>query len=310
MKKVTFYTLLILFTTAACSLTGQPQRPPQPPTSEAVLPATKESSSSAPQPTQEAGERVQTLLYISGTTHIETLPKAWPDPDTFLEFLEQVTSLGMRWSVGADVGWLEGEPRAAEIVQKSLAWGVQWDVHTHQMGDRARAAHLLSQYGAQPTGVYSGFLIDELEQFLSPLSYQGTEWTPQVLWGAVACPGHRPGCDEASPGVWIPLNSENYLAHDPSGQFIHVGGGTHQLSDARLLVNAIQDGQYTYPVISFTLMIAPDTLTIVKTSDGMEALTVFYNEVNDLPFIRWATIQETADAWVTAGSVPSRIETE
>jgi len=30
--------------------------------------------------------------------------------------------------------------------------------------------------------------------------------------------------------------------------------------------------------------------------------------VKGFPFIRWATVEETAQAWVAAGRVPSRIE--
>jgi len=47
-----------------------------------------------------------------------------------------------------------------------------------------------------------------------------------------------------------------------------VGGGTHQLNDARVLAQAIAGGQYTYPVISFTLMVSPTSLKIVNSNDG------------------------------------------
>ncbi len=251
-----------------------------------------------------------TLLYISGTTHIESKPQTWPDVDAFLAFLQQVTALGMKWSIGADVGWLEGEPRAAELIQASEALGVQWDIHTHNMNDRAKTAYLIRQYGGHPTSVYSGFLINELEKFLPPDLYLGVSWTPQVLWGAVACPGHRPGCDEQSAGLWSPLSGNDYLTHNPNGNIVHAGGGTHQLDDGRALAQAIANGQYSYPIISFTLMVAPTTLQIVESGDGLPEITAFVSEMKEYSFVRWATIEETAQAWVEAGSVPSRIEME
>ncbi len=89
-----------------------------------------------------------------------------------------------------------------------------------------------------------------------------------------------------------------------------MGGGTHQLNDARVLAQAIAGGQYTYPVISFTLMVSPTSLKIVNSNDGTTEITAFVNEMNGYSFVRWATIEETAQAWVEAGGVPSRIEME
>jgi len=98
--------------------------------------------------------------------------------------------------VGADIGWLEGEPRAAELIQASEALGVQWDVHTHSPQDRAKAAYLITQMGGHPNSVVSGMLVSEFNN-IGPQTYQGFTWTPQVLWGGTNCPGHRPGCVES-----------------------------------------------------------------------------------------------------------------
>ena len=87
-----------------------------------------------------------------------------------------------------------------------------------------------------------------------------------------------------------------------------VGGGTHQLADGLVLIHSIADGQYDYPVISFTIMVAPSTLRIVESADGIEQIAAFVQRVKGFPFIRWDTVEETAQAWVAAGRVPSRIE--
>ena len=308
MKRPLIISLILIFTSAACSLTSPSPAAP-PPTTEAVSASSTSAPAEASPTAAHPAETNTTLLYISGTTHIESKPQVWPDVDAFLAFLQQVTALGMKWSVGADIGWLEGEPRAAELIQASEALGVQWDIHTHSPQDRAKAAYLITQMGGHPNSVVSGMLVSEFNN-IGPQTYQGFTWTPQVLWGGTNCPGHRPGCDDLAAGLWIPLSAEQYTTHNPNGQYIRVGGGTHQLDDGRILAQSIANGQYTYPVISFTLMVAPSTLKIVQNSDGISEIIDFVNDMNRYPFVRWVNIEETAQAWSAAGSVPSRIEME
>lgn len=303
MKRIAIFWMIVLISSLACNFSASEPAP-----TNAPVPPTSIHAEASPATAQPA-ETNTTLLYISGTTHIESKPQVWPDVDAFLAFLQQVTALGMKWSVGADIGWLEGEPRAAELIQTSEALGVQWDVHTHSPQDRAKAAYLITQMGGHPNSVVSGMLVSEFNN-IGVQTYQGFTWTPQVLWGGTNCPGHRPGCDDLAAGLWIPLSSEQYATHNPSGQYIRVGGGTHQLDDGRMLAQSIANGQYTYPVISFTLMVTPTTLQIVESDDGIAEITAFASEMNGYPFVRWANIEETAQAWVEAGSVPSRIEME
>lgn len=283
--------------------------PPSPPFDGSQDKPEVDSVSPTSIPAETAPADAPTLLYISGTTHIETKPQNWPNVDAYLAFLQQATALGMKWSIGADVGWLEGEPRAAELIQASEALGVEWDVHTHNEKDRAKAAYLIAQMGGHPNSVVSGMLISEFDR-IAPQTYQGFTWTPLVIWGGTNCPGHRPGCDDLAAGLWIPLNSGDYFTHDPSGQYVRVGGGTHQLDDARALAQAIASGQHPYPAISFTVMVEPSTLKVVNSEDGLAEITAFVNEMNGYSFVRWANIEETAQAWVAAGSVPSRVEME
>lgn len=290
MKKFFLALALLSLLSFACTQTT----PPASPTVDTVSP-TIAAAETTPTAAQPAGND-PTLLYISGTTHIESKPQAWPDVDAFIAFLRQVTALGVRWSIGADVGWLNGEPRATELIQASEALGVQWDVHTHNLQERAQAAYLITQMGGHPNSVVSGMLVSEFDS-LAPQTYQGFTWTPQVLWGGTNCPGHRPGCDDLAAGLWIPFSAERYTTHDPNGKYIRVGGGTHQLADGLALAQAIADGQYSYPVISFTVMVSPKSLTVVESEDGMAEIAAFVNKMNQHPFVRWATIEETAQAW-------------
>ena len=308
MKPVSVFWMILIITSLACNVSASESTPTPAPISPTSVPA--ETATATVQP----ADNDPTLLYISGTTHIESKPEVWPDVDAYLAFLQQVTALGMKWSVGADIGWLEGEPRATELIQASEALGVQWDVHTHSPQDRAKAAYLITQMRGHPSSVVSGMLVSEFSN-IGPQTYQGFTWTPQVLWGGTNCPGHRPGCDDYSAGLWIPFSAEQYATHNPNGQYIRVGGGTHQLDDGRVLAQAIANGDYPYPVISFTVMVAPTTLQvvgpevqIVERGNGVAEIAAFVNEMNGYGFVRWANIEETAQAWVEAGSVPSRIE--
>lgn len=300
----------------AASLTacvGAPSKPLAIKATAAAFPATKTEDAlpTSPPDIEPTAEAVVdgSLLYISGTTHIESIPINWPDPEALLSFLEQVTVLGMRWSVGADVGWLEGEPRAAEIIQRSEAMGVQWDIHTHSVDDRAKAAYLIQSLGGHPDTVISGMQADELLAMWNPQTYGPYTWTAQVVWGGALCPGHRPGCDIKSVGVWQP-SAADYNSHDPNGLLINVGGGTHQLADGLALAQEIANGVYDYPLVSFTVMVDPGMLTVVQSADGIEAITRFVGQMSNYDFVRWATIEETAQAWLAAGSVASRIEME
>ena len=304
MKRTIALTLSFLWLTACVTLTNPtPLTPTETvPTTPGVSAADNTLTSTSTPPINNS-----TLLYISGTTHIESKPQSWPNIDAFLNFLQNITAQGLKWSVGADIGWLEGEPRAAELIQASETLGVQWDIHAHNPQERAKAAYLITQLGGHPTSVISGMFVSEFSS-IGPQTYQGFTWTPHVLWGGTNCPGHRPGCDDLAAGIWIPLSAEQYTTHDPNGTLIRVGGGSHQLADGLVLAESIANGQYLYPSISFTLMVSPTSLTIVNSNDGLEQITTFANKLEQYSFVHWAYIEETAQAWTKAGKVPSRIE--
>lgn len=295
MKKMISLLMLLILTTS-CSLPKQTDNGTNVPEPAPVMDA-----ESAPQSTEP-------LLYLSATFHIETKDWSWPDPEAFIDFIEKTQALGIRWSIGADIGWLERGPDAAEIVQQTAALGVQWDIHVHQHKDVAKTAYILHELGIEPTSVYSGFKIKDFETITQPVSYQGYTWQPEILWGAVNCPGHGPGCDNDQMGLWRPTSSANYFTHDPNGEFIHLGGGNHALDEARALVDMFVNGEIDVPVTSFTLMYTPSYLTIGTSDSGYDDLVAFVEEIDSYPFIRWATIEETAQAWVASGSVPSLIE--
>lgn len=170
---------------------------------------TGEQTESATVSTSESDQ--DTLLYISGTMHIENKRQTWPDPDAFLDFLARVTSLGMRWSVGADIDWLRSESRAGEIILATEAMGVEWDVHNHAMEDRADSAAIITELGGHPTGVASGLLVAELDTLKQPLTASnGSTWQAEAVWGISGLSGsagHAPGNDDESIGLWKPSSA-------------------------------------------------------------------------------------------------------
>lgn len=250
----------------------------------------------------------ETTLYISATMHIESQTDSWPkDVDAYLAFIEQITTAGVRLSIGADVGWLTGGVRVREIIQRTSAMGVQWDVHAHKATDRAKAAYLLKQYGVTPTSVISGMQISEFDTARKPSKYKGYTWTPKVVWGGVTCVGHKPGCDDTSIALYRPTSSAKYDVHDPNGNIVRVGNTDHQIASVDELITQMDAGLYAVPVLSFTIMIEPETLLIVNSEDGLDALLAFVERMKLNPSVHFATIEQTAQAWVAAGSVPIQI---
>lgn len=252
----------------------------------------------------------ETILYISATMHIESKFDSWPqDTEAFLNFLQQTINAGIRWSIGGDIGWLENAENAQEIVTRSAAMGVQWDIHAHSPQDFAKIASILSAWEVTPTSVINGFRIEDFDKLQSSYTENGYTWSPAIIWGGVNCVSHREGCDDLSISLYRPTSSNQYEVHNPNGNLIKLGGGSHQLGDAENLALQIAQNQYPYPVIGFTIMVEPETLRIATSAtDDINAILAFVQRMNQYPFVRWATIEETATAWAQAGSAPFQIK--
>ena len=76
---------------------------------------------------------------------------------------------------------------------------------------------------------------------------------------------------------------------------------------AEALAGRLAEGSHVMPVYSATLNVAPKTLQIVGTTQGIEAIEAWAARVGRLPQVRWATIAATARAWRDAGAMASRI---
>lgn len=262
------------------------------------------------------------LLYVSGTMHIESNRLRWPDPDQLIAFFQRATAAGrvggqtsaMRWSIGADVGWLRGEARAAELIRTLSALGVEWDIHVHVASDRAEAARLIRSLGGTPNTVASGATVSDLDTLRSAQSSQGESWQADSIWGLGREGSHNNGSEDLSSGLWQPLSQSDWQAHDPTaGRLVVVGGGARTLAGAEALAAQLSGGGYTAPVYSVSLMVDQVTLTVADAAnattsgDGIDQIEAFANRLGALAHVRWASLSGTAAAWRAAGAVPSRI---
>ncbi len=251
-----------------------------------------------------------TLLYVSGSMHIESKRDRWPDPDALIAFFRRAAATGMHWSVGPDIGWLQGEPRAGDVVRALEALGVQWDIHAHRHEDRARCAAAIRKMGGHPTAVASGVVLDEVESLRDPVRSGGVVWEAKVLWGSVRNPWHGADSDMPAIGVWRPKSGEEFSVHDPEGDLIEVAGGPVGLPELERLAQEVAGVRDGAPLLSASIMIDPGRLTVGRTQDGIEAVEACAARLSQASHVRWATIDETAEAWVEAGSVPARREVE
>lgn len=263
-----------------------------------------------------AGGLGAATLLVSGTMHIESAVSSWPDIDALIAFFRRATAAGrvgtqagaMKWSIGADINWLEREPRAGEVIRTLSALGVEWDIHAHNAADRVRCAERITALGGVPNGVVSGLISSEIDSLRgAQTGSSGLRWQPQVLWGIVTSDGHTAGADDTAAGLWRPRASADWKAHDPGANLVAVGNAGRTLAAAEALAAQMAGGSHVQPVYSATLNVAPRTLTLVGTSDGIAQIEAWAARVGQMTGVRWATISATAAAWKAAGGAPSRV---
>ncbi len=128
-----------------------------------------------------------------------------------------------------------------------------------------------------------------------------------MLWGFAHRPGHGLGADDRAIGLWRPTSSAEYAVHDPAGTLIAFGSGHLGLNELEQFAHAKPPSVSDAKVIGVSVMVAPRTLRIVGSDDGIEAIEKWASRFA-LPQVRWATIAEIAEAWAVQGAIPSRIK--
>ena len=254
-------------------------------------------------------------VHVSGTMHIESNFSTWPNVDALLAFFQRATAAGkvgtktsgMKWSIGADINWLNNEPRAGEVIRTLSALGVEWDIHAHNAADRIRNVERIRALGGTPNGVVSGLINTEIDALRTmQTTSSGYQWQPEVLWGLTTSDGHTGTSDDTAAGLWRPQSTSAWRAHDPAGNLIAVGNGGRTLAAAEALANEVAAGSYVQPVYSVTLNVQPKTLTIVGTTDGIAQIEAWAARVGLQAHVVWNSLSGTAAAWKAAGALPSR----
>lgn len=263
-------------------------------------------------------------LYISGTLHFESSSDRWPkNADDFIAFMTRATAAGkvgsqtsgMKWSIGADIGWLTGETRAKEVVQKTSALGVEWDVHAHSDVDRARAAETIAGWGGKLNAVASGLTVTEIDGLrTAKTSSSGYKWQADVFYGLVKDSGHGVDSDDYSFGFWRPTSSADYYGDDPAQTQAVVGGGPRDWTKVESFANQLAAGGFWQPVYSATVMVQPATLTVAdynfsgfNSTYGIAEIESWAARLGALAVVKWGTYTESAAAWRAAGEIPSRV---
>ncbi|NBO65829.1 MAG: hypothetical protein EBU88_13475, partial [Acidobacteria bacterium] len=193
-------------------------------------------------------------------------------------------------------------------IAKLEAMGVEMDIHAHNFSDRANCAAQITKLGGHPNKVSSGNTVTEIDALRSPVTgSNGATWQASILYGTNLNPGHAIGADDKSYGVWRPKSGSEYTVHDPAGNLISVGGGLRTLDGATAIIDQLKSARGLLPVYSTTVMVHPDTLVVVGTSDGIDKIEAWAAAAGTQSVVKWATLTETAAAWVAAGGKASRV---
>lgn len=249
--------------------------------------------------------RTKAVAVINATMHIENLMR--PNVDGLIAAIDDLGGAGIPLSLGADIEWVTGEPRAAEVLSAVVAWGGALDAHAHDfymdeeggvhVYNRADAANAIGALGFDVTAVCSGYNPDEVAE----LSYAyapflgGESWEASYLWG-LSEPGH--GYDDTSWGI----------TRDGSGGPPHIGGGETTIASAETMAKAVRAGTYSGMLLTSAVMIRPESLTVVNSTDTVVDVVAFKSR-SDVLRARWLTLQATGELADSAyPGIDSRVE--
>lgn len=147
----------------------------------------------------------------------------------------------------------------------------------------------------------------EIDLMRSPIvGRNGATWQAEIIWGIVKLARHGIDSDDFAVGVWRPKSNDAFATHDPQGRLIAVGGSRLGLEEVEELANEILANDSGPAVMQATIMLPPSTLKFRGTDDGIEAIEAWAERLAAMPSVRWATIEETAQAWVASGGISSR----
>ena len=142
------------------------------------------------------------------------------------EFGEMVADHGAKINYGTDWTFAQAVAKYDPDFFKDFeAMGHEIDAHAHESCDQHLYHNVredIIKAGGSPTHVASGMTEGEIQDQMTYFDRYYPEF--QILWG-VAFAGHDEG-EETSSWVWRP-SRDNWLEHDPNGDYIHIGHGEY-----------------------------------------------------------------------------------
>ena len=229
------------------------------------------------------------------------------------EFGEMAASHGAKINYGTDWTFAQAvEKFDPTFFADFEAMGHEIDAHAHESCND-HLYHNVRQdiiaANGSPTHVASGMTEDEIQDQMTYFDRYYPEF--QILWG-VALAGHGEG-EEMSSWVWRP-SRDNWLEHDPDGDYIHIGHNEYVNSVEIIkeaLLNRYEDRINTYAVFTkprewlaeIGTQGIPEQWTATKKDPSywenrLEWWDKFLSDVDKLKDVEYATLTEIANIFV------------
>lgn len=184
--------------------------------------------------------------------------------DKMRKFGQMVASHGAKISFGTDWTFSRGvEAFDPTFYTDMEAMGHEIDSHAHAsciLYEEVREDIISA--GGNPTPVVSGINEDEIYNEFGYFDRLYPDFS--IFWG-VASPGHGEG-EEMTGWVWRP-SSDNWIEHDPDGDYIHIGHGDYANS-IEYIVDAIENRKEN-AINTYAVFMAPRELRAETGAEGI-----------------------------------------
>ena len=230
------------------------------------------------------------------------------------EFGEMVASHGARINYGTDWTFSQAVEKYDPTFYTDFeAMGHEIDAHAHESCND-HLYHDVRQdiinAGGSATSVASGMTENDIQDQMTYFDRYYPEF--KILWG-VAIADHTAG-EEMSGWVWRP-SRDNWLEHNPSGRYIHIGHGEY-LNNLDYIEDAI-DNRYDDRINTYAVFTKPrewlaetgtpgipEQWTTTKKDDSywenrLEWWDEFLSEIDKMREVEYATLTEIADIFET-----------
>jgi hypothetical protein len=227
------------------------------------------------------------------------------------EFAELAASHGVKINFGSDWTFSNGVENFDPTFYSDIeAMGHEVDAHAHESCILYHEVYQdIIDAGGTPTNVASGHTEGSIYERMTYFDKYYPAF--QTLWG-VALAGHGEG-EEIAGWVWRP-SRDNWLQHDPDGDYIYIGHG-EQINSLNEVQNAIANINPDY-INTYAVFTNPRQFKAAEGTEGIpEEWTVaedafdywenrlrwwdnFFTELDQLENLTYASLTEVADIFI------------